>query len=536
MPDFHIDGDSGAIRGRTAQMRTKGQTFVDTGDALAKISTGGWTGRAADAFADKFEAEPERWRKAGDGFVDAAAALEAYADALDDAKRRADWAKDEYARGDEESESARSAYDADVSRARQEVADAAADGTHIPLTILPFKDPGDAIRKNALDELSSAKADLEKAAHIAADGVRAAATNAPEKRKWYEKIGAAVAGFLVGAGEAVWDLLTMSPFGIVNLLLDAHQLSTGDMTPEELAAKYRMSVESVGDMLDALREDPLEFGKQLGKGLLDWDTWADDPARAMGHLVPDAVAAFFTGGTATAATRGAKGTADALDALSDMSKGTRALDDLGDLSKADDLGDLSKLDNLDGLDGPSGMHERSPDEDLPDLVDQMRDPSYSPDNRDIIEPDYDPLGGEATPEDFLAKYRKETGNPAYPEDWDWPDNAGAVPHSERIVDPADLGTLDRIGGPKGTYFSPEDTPFGQRSLPPDRLNFKRDSWDINLDDPRIANGDIRVESSDIAKAFGQDGGGTQYRFLDADGKALSRGQLEDLGIITKGGS
>ena len=126
MPNFHIDGDSGAIRGRTAQMRTKGQTFVDTGDALAKISTGGWTGRAADAFADKFEAEPERWRKAGDGFVDAAAALEAYADALDDAKRRADWAKDEYARGDEESESARSAYDADVSRARQEVADAAA--------------------------------------------------------------------------------------------------------------------------------------------------------------------------------------------------------------------------------------------------------------------------------------------------------------------------------------------------------------------------------------------------------------------------
>jgi hypothetical protein len=345
VPDFHIDGDAGAIRGRTAQMRTKGQTFVDTGDALAKISTGGWTGRAADKFADKFDAEPERWRKAGDGFVDAAAALETYADALDDAKRRADWAKDEYARGDRESESARTAYDADVSRARQEVADAAAEGTHMPLTILPFKDPGDAIRKNALDELSSAKADLEKAAHVAADGVRAGAANAPEKRKWYEKIGAAVGGFLTGAGEAVWDLLTMSSFSPINMLLDTHQLATGDMTPEELAAKYRMSVESVGDMVDALKEDPAEFGKQLGKGLLDWDTWADDPARALGHLVPDAVAAFFTAGAGTAATRGVKGTADAVDALSDMSKSTRALDDLGDLSdlsKADDLGDLGR--------------------------------------------------------------------------------------------------------------------------------------------------------------------------------------------------
>jgi hypothetical protein len=328
VPDFHIDGDAGAIRSRTAQMRTKGQTFVDTGDALAKISTGGWTGRAADKFADKFDAEPERWRKAGDGFVDAAAALEAYADALDDAKRRAAWAKDEYARGDKESESARSAYDADVSRARQEVADAAAQGTHMPLTILPFKDPGDAIRKNALDELSSAKADLEKAAHIAADGVRAGATNAPEKRKWYEKIGAAVGGFLVGAGEAVWDLLTMSSFSPINMLMDAHQLATGDMTPEELAAKYRMSVESVGDMVDALKEDPAEFGKQLGKGLLDWDTWADDPARALGHLVPDAVAAFFTAGTGTVATRGAKGTADALDALGDIGDANRAIDAL----------------------------------------------------------------------------------------------------------------------------------------------------------------------------------------------------------------
>ncbi|TGN33249.1 hypothetical protein [Aeromicrobium chenweiae] len=192
-------------------------------------------------------------------------------------------------------------------------------------------------------------ADMEKAAAIAADGVKAGAVDAPAKRKWYEKIGAGVAGLLQGAGEAVMDLLTMSPFSLVNMVADTFQLSSGDMTPEELAAKYRLSVESVGDMLDALKDDPLEFGKQLGKGLLDWDTWADDPARALGHLVPDAVAAVFTAGAGTAVTRGVKGTADAADALSDMSRGTRALDDLSDLSKGDGLGDLTKTDELAGL-------------------------------------------------------------------------------------------------------------------------------------------------------------------------------------------
>jgi uncharacterized protein YukE len=491
VPDFPIDGDAGAIRSRTAQMRAKGQTFVDTGDALAKISTEGWTGRAAEKFADKFDTEPERWRKAGDGFIDAASALEAYADALDDAKRRAAWAKDEYARGDRESESARSAYDADVSRARQEVADAAAHGTHMPLTILPFKDPGDAIRQNALDELSSAKADLEKAAHIAADGVRAGATNAPEKRKWYEKIGAAVGGLLAGAGEAVWDLLTMSPFSAINMLVDAHQLQTGDMTREELAAKYRMSVESVGDMLDALKEDPAEFGKQLGKGLLDWDTWADDPARALGHLVPDAVAAFFTAGAGTAATRGAKGTADAVDALSDISKSTRAIDDVEDLGKADGLGDLNKLDNID--DNHVDL------ESLPDWHDPDKEIDPHVADSGMVPDKFDPYGGLSRQE-YYDRHYHDGG-------WDYPDNDGFK--GERFpntLDPADKPVIDRFGRPSGSYASPEGTPYPERGLPVTSLTDEYHRYRVEKPLPDT------VTQGDIAPAFEMPGGGTQYFF------------------------
>ena len=86
------------------------------------------------------------------------------------------------------------------------------------------------------------------------------------------------------------------------------------MTSEEIAAKYKLKLEDAQGMLDALQKDPLEFGKNLGKAVLDWDTWSDDPARALGHLLPDAIAAVFTAGAGTAATRGAKGGMDLLEA------------------------------------------------------------------------------------------------------------------------------------------------------------------------------------------------------------------------------
>jgi hypothetical protein len=115
-----------------------------------------------------------------------------------------------------------------------------------------------------------------------------------------------------------------------------------------------------------------------------------------------------------------------------------------------------------------------------------------------------------------------------------PDHDEAVPGTVHIIEPSDFGTLDRIGGRNGTYFSPDGTPFGQRSLPLDRLNFERNPWQANLDHSRFSTGEVKVEASEIAAAFGQKGGGTQYRFLDADGNAQTRAELERLDIIVKG--
>ena len=212
----------------------------------------------------------------------------------------------------------------------------------------PFVDWGDPIQQEALGALNAAKADLDNAAAVCAGDVRAGCADAPEEPNWLESGLKFVGGIFEGAGEAVWDLLTMVPFSPVNLVIDSYKLATGDLTPEELMKKYELSAENAWTMAQGiytgLTTDPVGFGKELGKSLLDWDTWADDPARAIGHLVPDAVAAVATAGTGALATRGAKGGMDLLDGLSDLSK----LDNLSDLNKLDNL-DLNKLDNLSDL-------------------------------------------------------------------------------------------------------------------------------------------------------------------------------------------
>jgi hypothetical protein len=343
MPDFEIEGNPGNIRSKAVTLEQKGQLFYDTGDALSKIDVGGWTGRAADEFREAHDLEPERWIKAGNGFKKAAAGLTTYAGELESAQARAEAARKEYERGQEESASARTQYSSDMDQMR---APGASGG---PEPAPPYLDWGDPIQQEALKELNAAKADLDNAAHVCAGEVKAGCADAPEEPNWLESGLKFVGGILEGAGEAVWDLLTMVPFSPVNMVIDSYQLATGDLTPEELMKKYELSAENAWDMAKGiytgLTTDPIGFGKELGKSLLDWDTWADDPARAIGHLVPDAIIAVATAGTGALATRGAKGGLDAIDALADLNR----LDNLADLGKLDRFDELTGLRRLDDL-------------------------------------------------------------------------------------------------------------------------------------------------------------------------------------------
>lgn len=369
-PSFDLPGDPGAIRVKAAGLRSHGQSFSAVADGLDAVTTDGWISLAADRFREKFAPEAGRWRDAGHGFVGAAGALETYANTLEAAQATARWARDEYARGEQVTRSARAEYDADVRRGQAEKRESEAAGIPFTLTILPFHDPGAAIRDGAQTAYGQAQEQVRAAGASAASTVRACCQGAPPSRSWWETGLAFVGDIFVGVFEGVEGLvkLAMLPQAILaGLIDDIAALATGRLTVDELAMKYQLKAEDAQAFAQAVWEHPGDVALAIGKGILDWDTWADDPAKAIGHLIPDIVLTIATlGGGAAAAgaergavgvARGAEGAAEGLavlnklDDLADLGKLGKLddLTDLGKLGKLDDLGDLSKLGKLDDL-------------------------------------------------------------------------------------------------------------------------------------------------------------------------------------------
>lgn len=117
--------------------------------------------------------------------------------------------------------------------------------------------------------------------------------------------------------------------------------------------------------------------------------------------------------------------------------------------------------------------------------------------------------------------------------WRWPGNDGAVPGtvSARALATSDNLTVDRIGGPIGSCFSPRDESFELRALPPDRLNYRRVIFEVDTSHPLVRAGRVTVEESRVAPAFGQVGGGVQYRFF-ISGALMTQEHLVNLGILS----
>ncbi|NAZ74683.1 glycohydrolase toxin TNT-related protein [Kineococcus sp. T13] len=245
---------------------------------------------------------------------------------------------------------------------------------------------------------------------------------------------------------------------------------------------------------------PVDFAK----GVIGWEDLSDgEYGHWAGNLVPGAVATIFTGGAA-AAVRGVKGL--------DGHHGTAPDPHLPPAARNPHLA------------GQSDGQRR-------ELLQQLVEPKYHASNADIIEENYNPLGDVDNNLEFLEQYSHWVDNPdpakARP-DWNWPDNHGAVLGSEQRYKPTDVMVMDRIGdNPEGTFFTKDGTPFGQRSLPPDRLNFARNIYEVNPNSKAFTEGGIDILQEKVAPAFGQRGGGLQYQFVRGTNPVeyLSVGQL-----------
>ena len=150
-----------------------------------------------------------------------------------------------------------------------------------PVEVAPFVDPGVEGRARAQAILQSARTQLVVAGDEAASAVRAAGDQAPEKPSLWERAKYWGSEFGAGAWESVVELYELGErFNGIRYMTDRQG--------------YLDDVSTVAAGLGHSVTHPVEFGKQL----IDYDTWRESPARALGHLAPDAVAAAATGGTA----------------------------------------------------------------------------------------------------------------------------------------------------------------------------------------------------------------------------------------------
>jgi hypothetical protein len=176
---------------------------------------------------------------------------------------------------------------------------------------------------------------------------------------------------------------------------------------------------------------------------------------------------------------------------------------------------------------PRADHGRLGDQYLPPRLDDL-----PPDVRRLVTDPEAPFGRDAagnpyTREEWEARYVDEANRLRYP------GNEGAVDGRRLDFSSAEEfqahygDVLDRMGDELGGYLSLPGTTFEERALPPGSLNQPYLTMRLTGELPP----NTVIEVSEVAPAFGQQGGGLQIRILDPSGQAMSIIELRKQGII-----
>ena len=304
-PVFKIGGDPGGISTRAAVMMDRANEFGEIHSGLSSLKSDGWEGRAADHFRSKFKVQTKGWLDAQEAFSSASEAYSSYASTLASAQGQCDGIRSRWKQG----------RDA-VQQAQNNQADArsqaAAEGGIPMFDASCDEGPGRSAMAAAVADFETLVDQVNEAGDLLITALNAGIAKLPE-RTWWDSVKRTVGSVVKGFVEAVADLVKLGlALSGVPMLFDFGRMLMGQMTLDEFYAKHStIPMETIAGLAKALWEDPGAFFAGLGKALVDWDTWTDDPGRAIGHLLPDVLIAIATAGTGTAASAGEKATSGA---------------------------------------------------------------------------------------------------------------------------------------------------------------------------------------------------------------------------------
>jgi hypothetical protein len=137
-------------------------------------------------------------------------------------------------------------------------------------------------------------------------------------------------------------------------------------------------------------------------------------------------------------------------------------------------------------------------------------------------PGYDPLHGR-TGGEYLAQYSDGTWNKYGDPNWNWSTETtptGALGNIERETHVPQDAILDRYGESHGKFLSPDGTGYPQRGLPASNLAEGYHRYRVLK--PLPANEGV------IGPAFGEPGGGLQYRLTESVQWYIDNKYLEEI--------
>ena len=281
-------------------MMARADEFGNIHSGLSSLNADGWEGRAADHFRSKFKVQVQGWVDAQEAFSSASEAYSSYASTLASAQSQCDGIRVRWEQG----------RDA-VQQAQNNQADARSQAA--AYGVLPVfgascnEGPGRSAMATAEADFQTLVDQVNEAGDLLITALNAGIAKLPE-RTWWDAVTRTAGSILGGAFEAVVEIVKLVwKLSGGEGMWDFGRVLMGDMTLEEYDIKHKeIPTETLAAMAKALWNDPVGFMKAVGKSLIDWDTWTDDPGRAIGHLLPDVVLAIATMGGSAGVSAGEK--------------------------------------------------------------------------------------------------------------------------------------------------------------------------------------------------------------------------------------
>ncbi len=257
------------------------QGLGDGATQLRGLENGPWAGPAATSFRARLGTLPARMGTGSEVLGPSGRALRQYAATLREGQAQAGRAI-ELAR---EAERQSAHYQNQLEAYQQALT--SGDPT-VPAP--PATDPGAETMAQAERILAEARARVEESDAYTGNILRAAAEQAPTQPSFWHHLWWGTKQFFIGFKESV--------VGTGKFLY--HLSPTYAAThPVQAGLFYRRLKQNLWYGV----RHPVAFGKAM----VDWETWQENPARALGHLGPDMILGAATGGAAVAAKGGLRG-------------------------------------------------------------------------------------------------------------------------------------------------------------------------------------------------------------------------------------